>query len=61
MSGPAVGSYTERVLFNWSVLDRKRRPNWSVMITLGRRATRAYSRPAPGGLDYNKRREGSLL
>jgi hypothetical protein len=53
ISGPAVGSYTERVSFNWPVLDRKRRPNWSVMVTLGRRITRAYGRPAPGGLSYN--------
>jgi hypothetical protein len=50
---PAVGSYTERVLFDWLVLDRKRRPNWSVIITLGRRTTRACSRPALSGLGYN--------
>jgi hypothetical protein len=53
MSGPAVGSYTERVSFNWPVLDRKRRPNWSVIITLGRRTTRACSHPAPSGLGYD--------
>jgi hypothetical protein len=53
MSGPAVGSFTERVLSDWSVLDRKRRPNWFVIIALGRRATRACGRPAPSGLGYN--------
>jgi hypothetical protein len=53
VSGPAVGSYTERVSFDWSVPDRKRRPNWSVMIALGRRATRACGRPAPSGLGYD--------
>jgi hypothetical protein len=53
MSGPAVGSYTERVLIDWPLLDRKRCPNWSVMIASGRRATRACGRPAPGGLGYD--------